>query len=1238
MADNNNNNGNPVVNPNNNQNRGADNSDLKLSIANLGIDLGKNIKDSANEVIKAIKENGGNGNGGSSRNNDSKQKTAIEKRVAEYERLLKIVNESTERATEQKIKENEIIEKLNKIKDLSRRGTEEERKAAKRILELKQAEIAAYEERIKKEAELTTQASEISRQKRVLEHKQNYLKNKQSSATGSDKDLIEQQLKEVERTLNQLNRQQAKNSEQQSQLRADLDSDAIKAEINSITTLISNVSDDIPNIANAAASIEEEQRQENRRKSREEKKKEREKTRREHIEDAREYRIAENLEDCFEGGLFSLSSNLDKTFKDATKNHIAAMQGTIAGKIAGFVEKSLFSVADYYTERFTEAISTLQQSFESTGMQLSKAILLDRNEIVNEYQDVANELKEAGYSESLNVTDILGFEAQMANAGIVNKDLSHAIAVEFSKISAKTGVGLPDLLSDEILTDLQSYYKTTGGDVSVVKDAMEQFANSIINGVDTFDSATGIANGKIQETANSYFKNISRYGIDTATTAAQSQLSAQLGLGQYSGGTSIYQRLISGLESARTGNVSEDILSIISSGVITQGHYNALMEKGEYLGALEDMLRNISTLSEGDTTNTVLNWLGVSPEDWRNLTANGNDVEKLISEMEEAFTAMQEGGLSEEVQRRETLVKEGRTSTVEQNIKNREIANAANIWGATVKTGIPEATKGLISAINTANDGIQSAISWGVEKMINAFFGSTGTGLVGSAIGGTGGTAGAASSGAVASGGMRLSKFSNKTVSGGTAAVAGIASFIAGWEVGKKLDEIFHLSDSWSSAWAGNVAGTQDAIDNLATIQTNNERENAQREKIIADHLKNIEVSSDTIKQSITDNIPNITEGITNMTNAKENVATTIRSTIERGETLRSATGSTTTLGALAESHFGKPIEQVSDEDLINWYESSDDSALNEIKNLYGKSELADITQAQDNYKHDLSLTAATAVNAVLVDAMADGQISADESQTISQDFRKEVTALGLSKEDEQLFYDYLGERMRDANENYNSYQAAVKVLKQIQKMEGLYIAENPTSYSYDDLKRIALAIKSGSSDDMGDVTAKDLELASPYMLSDEYNRTNPLSVIRDDVNAWELYAPSNVEKFATGLDYVPYDNYLALLHKGERVQTAAEARLDDLADSIAYNSTTNSNITNTNNNIDGLNTTNNSIKDGFNTTNSNQETIIEALKTIISALSNGNSAFASPDVFESITNNKVALRSNNIARMASMH
>lgn len=44
-----------------------------------------------------------------------------------------------------------------------------------------------------------------------------------------------------------------------------------------------------------------------------------------------------------------------------------------------------------------------------------------------------------------------------------------------------------------------------------------------------------------------------------------------------------------------------------------------------------------------------------------------------------------------------------------------------------------------------------------------------------------------------------------------------------------------------------------------------------------------------------------------------------------------------------------------------------------------------------------------------------------------------------------------------------------------------------------------------------------------------------------DDLNIW-----ANAPQAAVGLNYVPYDNFPALLHQGERVQTAAEARSED--------------------------------------------------------------------------------------------
>ena len=50
--------------------------------------------------------------------------------------------------------------------------------------------------------------------------------------------------------------------------------------------------------------------------------------------------------------------------------------------------------------------------------------------------------------------------------------------------------------------------------------------------------------------------------------------------------------------------------------------------------------------------------------------------------------------------------------------------------------------------------------------------------------------------------------------------------------------------------------------------------------------------------------------------------------------------------------------------------------------------------------------------------------------------------------------------------------------------------------------------------------------------------------------NYWSGYGSTigpnpqrNPYRYAVGIDYVPYDNFPALLHQGERVQTAVEAR-----------------------------------------------------------------------------------------------
>ena len=1246
MADNNNNNGNNLVNPNN-RNSGIDDSSIRMSISEMGIAIGTNISKSVAQVIKAIealnKDSKNNNNldksierlikaleenSGASKGKSNKPKTVTESLIEGLEDFIDSVTREQARFLKKELKANEELQKISNLQNLIRRGDEKQSKAAKQIWDLKQKEIEAYKENIEKQQQLSNAIEFLNIKADTLKAEKEILQKQAEDASTSkeDKNLIDSKLREIDKTLQSLTDEIEDNTDQLEEIKKDNASGITAKEFEKTSKLIDELSSDTGDIVKTASKINKEVEKENRRKAKQEK-----------VESARNYKIADNLADCFDGGLFELGDELSKTFKEATQKHLEGTKTGILGNITAFAEKTFFSIMDYQTEKLTSAISSLQNSFEGTGMELSRAILADRDEIASSWQNVTDELEARGYGEALNVTDLFGLETQAAKAGITDQNLLETIALEAGITSANTGIAAPDFLADEQLIKLQQIYSDTLKEArasglseeaatsqaqNVVADAMETIGAQLSAAVQGSGSATAFAQGKSQELFSQYLDQYLMYDADKAKSASAGRVAVYGTVGARSGGTEIANQLNNMLLSLENENVSGELLNLLSGNAI-QENLKELMDSGNYGEALKTMLSNIDTLAgdeAGVSQNVILNLLGINPEAYKKLTSN-TSMQEILDSIDSIYAETSKGVQATAWTTNQEKVKSGRIgNTKEQQDRNKALTDAVDMWSLAEKSDIRQADKMLISSINAANSGIQSVISWGFESLFSLLQGKF-TGTLGTALFGGASAAGAGGGAASAIGGY---------------VAAGLAAFAGGYGLGTLINKAFSITDYFSRLDPEDLP-SQAAIDNLSDVEAENQKENDSYHTIVKGLLEeNNQISKDT-KEAIANDIDELIDATVDTKNSKQAFARTLREGIESGDILDKS--SNMNIAKTIKEVTGQDVSELSDDELLNFYEQN--------KEWFDYSNNKDlgltISESESNYRSSKGQEEWGYVDKILSTFASDGTISTEESTQAAQDLRTILIDEGKNEEEISAFMDNLRSRAQQTNEYSSAYQAAQRIKDAIlTTMETVDTKGQSADIIQEKYTAIIQGYKNGTYPGMTEQEKEFAKRAQIYFDSNssggKNSVVNGLAIIDTSKPYYELYSPDNVSKFATGLDYVPYDNYLALLHKGERVQTAAEARLDDLADSIAYNSTTNSNITNTNNNIDGLNTTNNSIKDGFNTTNSNQETIIEALKTIISALSNGNSAFASPDVFESITNNKVALRSNNIARMASMH
>jgi len=665
MADNNN--GNPINDGYRNTSR--DNSlDISMSISAMGMALGKNIADSTKQIIDAIKENG-SGNGSSKNGSSNKIKTEAEKIVEKFKDGLEHGLDVVARETNKSIRES--LKTLEDLKTKARQGD----KNAEKILKARSEEISKYEDFIRKEKEADAEVEKLKRQLNNQKREAVRLERRQKDkdVSGEESEFITKELQKLKRSISNTKEDLQNATEQQKQIQEDKNSKEIGNNLRSIESMLNAVNENNADLAKTATKISDEQKRKNKKEEKQKK-----------ADEAREYKLFDNLGEAFDGGLFNLGDNLSKVFKEATQKHLEGTRTGIVGNITAFAEKTFFSLMDYQTSKLTEAIGNLQTTFESTGMSISKAILIDRDELATDWQNVTQRLEDAGYGEALKATDLFQMQEQISKAGITNLALIDEIAYAAGTTSATTGIAAPDFLSSEVLQKIQQTYDMQVNDalasgaseeqakstaLASINDLMESYGDMLGSAVDKMGSAVAFAEGKSQEDYIRMFDDVIQgYGIDESKSKAAATIASRATLASSSGGQAIFNQMMQTLTELKDTGISENTWALLS-GIVDKNTLNAQIESGNYTEVISSMLKTLDKIApEDDTSRSVIlkNVLGINDTDYKSLMSLYGDMDSVVSKINDIYAETSLYTKSQSAQNREAKITSGKVGVTKE--------------------------------------------------------------------------------------------------------------------------------------------------------------------------------------------------------------------------------------------------------------------------------------------------------------------------------------------------------------------------------------------------------------------------------------------------------------------------------------------------------------------------------------------------------------------------------------------
>lgn len=793
---------------------------------------------------------------------------------------------------------------------------------------------------------------------------------------------------------------------------------------------------------------------------------------------------------------------------DEMKNNLKP-QGTISKLISKGLKYVANEVINYSARIQTDALTSLQNSYKNQGMNIAKTNLVTRKEVQRMMGDIGNELESQGIK-GIDTTDVMDMAESLANNGIRDQK----VLKEMSVAMAKAGAMNPDLKSTfSDIENIKAYQRIydeaerAGKDgAQAVEEYLTKAASEIYGITQVTGNAFAFTNGQLAELDATIRDSSRNLGLTIEQQDEYRKSVYSLASVVGKDGSEFTAWMNNLVGLTKTG-LNGDAQSIIQGTVDGQQIVDALQQ-----GNMKEFL-----------TKSYTNLLNFDVKDEKGNYAYNTGHRALMTNLGISDDDLQK------IRTNQAYWTNGRFDAdkfIEQVTKAYEAAgnnNFADKQKELLENGQMQTVEESLEskAINNLTEHFTNMVStdipYIVDEEIKAIDASSNLlkDVIDTGIDSIVGAISSSSMGNAVSGlaGKGVGELWGSGMAGKAGVVgAGIAAFSAGWGIGTKIDKLLGFSER-----AGKISGE--------TLEQYKKDEETRKKTITAQ--EDAKTAVDTLTQAVNNNTAALGQ------KAKE---------IANSDTFKSK------LASLSGSVKASLNENGSfNEDKINELGGGDTgkhaiqtTLKRNAQQMAGLAANADISRS--DFWNDY------AVKMFEEQGLTDAQIK-EQKKYYFESFKKYDE---LKKEYDE-FIDKYGGTLYDAWERFNTNKKS-KYYKNEQEAwnSSLYQAAGDVSgvYEHHDPNHVP-------------IEGKDFKIEGNKMI------LLPNAYPTGDNDEFFAYSFNRIGKYATGLENVPYDNYLALLHKGERVQTAAQVTQDRLQEELNDNlETLNTTLINSDNGI----------------------------------------------------------------------